>query len=234
MRLKTLLRRAIGDSNTGALEYFLSPRLRGSFGGPFNGQRNRQKMFEEIADRFHFKAIVETGTYRGTTTDMFARAGVPVYTVELHPRYFSYSRVRFWWEGQPNLHLYRNDSRAFLRGLCGDRSVPKQDVFFYLDAHWGDDLPLREELEIILACFRRSVVMIDDFEVPNLDYKFDDYGPGKVLNLKYIESLVSAHRLAVHFPVQNAVTDKDRGCVVLLHGIEAPAGGFSTLAPYPA
>ena len=234
MRLRTLLRRAIGDSSAGALEYFLSPRLRGSFGGPFNGQQNRQEMFRELVDRFHFSAIVETGTYRGTTTDMLARIGVPVYTVELHPRYFSYSRMRFWWEGRPHLHLYRNDSRTFLRQLRADPSVPRENVFFYLDAHWGDDLPLREELEIIFGDWKRSVVMIDDFAVPNFDYKFDDYGPGKALNLEYIASLVSAHRLAVYFPALNAATDKDRGCVVLLHGVAPPAEGFSTMAAHPA
>jgi hypothetical protein len=130
MGLKAFLRRAIGESTTGALEYFLRPSVRGSFGGPFNGQRHRREIYDEIARYLRFEAIVETGTFRGTTTGVFGEAGVPVYTVEAHPRFHTYCRVRFWWEGRSNVRLYRSDSRTFLRELLSDPGVPRHDVFF--------------------------------------------------------------------------------------------------------
>ena len=52
-----------------------------------------------------------------------------------------------------------------LRALIGgpiDRTVP---TLFYLDAHWLEHLPLREEVELITANFPRAVIVIDDFEV---------------------------------------------------------------------
>jgi hypothetical protein len=234
MGLKALLRRVIGESTTGALEYFLRPSLRSSFGGPFNGQRHRREIYDEIVGRLRLEAIVETGTFRGTTAEIFAKAGVPVYSVEAHPRFHTFCRVRFWWEGKSNLRLYRSDSRTFLRQLVGDPSVPRHGVFFYLDAHWADDLPLREELEIIFGNWKRAVVMIDDFEVPGSRYKFDDYGPGKALNLAYLQPVLSEHGPAVFFPSENAASETDRGCVVLLHGVEPPAGGFKTMVAHRA
>ena len=149
---------------------------------------------------------------------------MPVYTTEIHPRYFSYSRLHFLFN-RDVIHLYKKDSRSFLRALSEDRSVPKEDVFFYLDAHWGGDLPLREELEIIFLNWKRPVVMIDDFAVPDSTYGFDSYGPEKALNLKYIDSIVSAYKLSVFFPAANPSeeTGTKRGSVVLcpeMSGVE--------------
>lgn len=98
-------------------------------------------------------------------------------------------------------------------------------MFFYLDAHWGEDLPLRDELEIIFSKWKRPIVMVDDFQVPNSDYGFDDYGPGKALNLSYIEPVVSDHKISVFFPAVNSSeeTGARRGSVVLcqeMSGVE--------------
>jgi hypothetical protein len=186
------------------------------WGGPFNGQKFRQRVFFDLLSCFPIKGIVETGTCLGTTTALFAATSLPVYSVEINPRYFFYSKMRFLFN-RDNVHLYKSDSRSFLRHLSKDSSVAKEDVFFYLDAHWGEDFPLRDELEIILSKWRRPIVMVDDFQVPNSEYLFDDYGPGKVLNLSYIDRVVSAHKLSVFFPAVNssAETGARRGSVVL-------------------
>ena len=64
--------------------------------------------------------------------------------------------------------------------------IPRQArLFFYLDAHWGKDLPLQKELALILEQFETFAIMIDDFEVPgDPGYGFDDYGAGKQLSLR--------------------------------------------------
>ena len=159
-------------------------------------------------------AVVGGAAYVGT--GFFAGTALPVYTTEIHPRFFSYSKLHFLFNRKV-IHLYNQDSRSFLRTLSENRSVPKEDVFFYLDAHWGKDLPLKEELEIIFSNWKRPIVMIDDFAVPDSDYGFDDYGSGKALNLKYIESAVAAHKLAVFFPMATSAeeTGTKRGSVVL-------------------
>jgi len=225
------------NKSLGCLDYIRKSGAQDKWGGPFNGQQFRQRIFHDLLHHFPVNAIVETGTYRGTTTALFAQTSIPVYSVETHPRFYSFSRMRFR-HLRNKIHLYNNDSRAFLAMLSENTTAPKEDVFFYLDAHWKDDLPLREELEIIFTHWIRPIVMIDDFQVPNSDYNFDDYGPGKTLNLDYLKPVISAHNISVFFPSVNAADETGfrRGCVVLCQEKTAMdiENSISTLRRYPA
>ena len=201
------------------LEYYLRPSVREPSGGPLNGQHVRQQIVLELLRAVPFEAIVETGTYRGSSTEFFAtHSQVPVRTVESSPRFFYYSNLRF--RRRPRVQLTLGDSRELLRRLATDATFPKQRVFFYLDAHWYDDLPLREEVELIARSWNDAAIMIDDFEVPgDTGYGFDNYGPDKRLCLEYLPSL-SALGMTAYFPAapSEQETGPRRGCVVLAHG----------------
>ena len=213
--IKTTIRGLLGERNFGRLEYVFKPKLASSWGGPFNGQQHRRRIFNDLVKNLDLQAIVETGTFRGTTTSFLLQTGLPVHTVELMPRYFGYSQMRLL-RHRSQVHLNIGDSREFLARLARNKDVPKSRVLFYLDAHWEDDLPLLEELQIIFGTWRESVVLVDDFQVPGTDYGFDDYGPGKTLNLEYLEPL-SEMELQAYFPSvdANEETGSKRGCVVL-------------------
>jgi hypothetical protein len=213
--MKNVVMKILGQRISGRLEYLLKPELRTSWGGPFNGQEFRQQMFREIISALPFDVIVETGTYHGTTSVYLARTGLPVYTVESNPRFHAFSSLRFRREN-PQIHLYEGDTLWFLRMLCGDSELKLARAFFYLDAHWEEHLPLREELEIIFDQWRNAVVMVDDFEVPGMKYGYDDYGPSKTLNLEYLRPL-DRFGLTEFFPAIDAEqeTGGKRGCVVL-------------------
>jgi hypothetical protein len=235
--IKDVAKRILGETALGWLDFVRNPNMPASWGGPFNGQKFRQRIFFDILYWFPVNAIVETGTFRGTTTAFFAATSLPVYTTEFHRRYFTYSKLHFLFNRNA-IHLYRSDSRSFLRRLSDDPAVPKTDVFFYLDAHWGADLPLREELDIIFSKWEGPIVMIDDFCVPNSGYTFDDYGPEKALNLDYINPVVAAKRLSVFFPAAGASeeTGSKRGSVVLCgetHGAKMDIK-VKTLVRYPS
>jgi len=224
------------NKGLGYLDYIRKSSAWDKWGGPFNGQQFRQRIFFDLINQFPVKAIIETGTYRGTTTTLFATTPLPVYSVETHPRFYAYSKMRFRHQ-RNKVHLYNNDSRAFLTMLSKDPVVPKEAVFFYLDAHWKDDLPLREELEIIFTYWQRPIVMIDDFQVPDSDYNFDDYGPGKTLNLDYLQPVITAYNISVFFPAVDVAeeTGVKRGCVVLCQektGTEIEES-ISSLQVYP-
>lgn len=200
---------------SGLLDWHLLPSTRNGFSGPFNGQIGRIEIFRQVMACVRFNAIVETGTFRGTTTEFLHDvSSLPVYTVEATPRLFYYSKRRF--RHVSGIHPEFGDSRTFLKNLAATPGMPCDRVFFYLDAHWNADLPLAEELEIIARSWSDPVIMIDDFEVPDdPGYKFDDYGPGKRLSVALLpDGITSGFRL--FWPAIRAQQESGwrRGCVV--------------------
>lgn len=158
--------------------------------------------------------IVETGTYIGTTTEFFAQFGVPVITIEVDPDLARRSSVRLGkWK---NVEVRVDDSVRVLQELARepiDRTVP---TLFYLDAHWGDHLPLHDEAELAVTHFAKAVLLIDDFAVPDdPGYGFDDYGPDKRLTLEYLLQAELPH-LSLYFPSapSHEETGARRGCVI--------------------
>lgn len=207
---------------TAARVDLMRPSFRACWGGPMNGQLRRREIVREIAKTGGIQRVLETGTYRGATTEFLVGLfGVPVHTVEANPRNYEYSRRRLAVESQVFLEL--SDSRSFLRRM-GER-CPNETVFIYLDAHWEEDLPLREELDIISSVWTRCIVMVDDFEVPgDGGYLFDDYGSDKVLNAQYLPPSVADWGL--HYPAASSSEESGarRGSCVLV----SPAVTLST------
>jgi hypothetical protein len=76
--MKSLALRTLGPAAIGRFDYVFRPSLRTKWGGPMNGQTGRQRMCREVIAAMQPAAIVETGTFRGTTTGFFAEFGVPV------------------------------------------------------------------------------------------------------------------------------------------------------------
>jgi predicted O-methyltransferase YrrM len=184
--------------------------------GPFNGQKIRKELFWGLIRDLDISAVVETGTYRGTTTEHIAQKfSGPIYTCEHNRRFFEYARTRL--SSYNNVHIERMDSRKYLQQLVAAGSLSGANVLFYLDAHWGSDLPLSGELEAILTASTTGAIIIDDFEVPfDPNYGFDNYGPEKILCLDLLRPFREQIPVAF-FPRDpaSAETGKRRGAVVI-------------------
>jgi hypothetical protein len=204
------------------LLYTFSRNSRLSWGGPFNGQQGRTRIFLELLDLVQPKAIIETGTYRGTTTEFIAGScPLPVFTLESDPHNYYYSQFRL--RRFKNVRVLQGRSQELLTRMSRDPGIPGEAVLFYLDAHWGGELPAREELGIIISNWREFVVMIDDFQVPgDPGYGFEIYKNGSVQDLDYFGDLLSG--LDVFFPALPSQTETGmkRGCVVLSTGRMTP------------
>jgi hypothetical protein len=228
---KHVLLRLLSEQTIGMIDYIRSPE-RGAGWGPFNGQTARQALFRDIIANTRPHAIVETGTFLGATTEFMSQTGLPIFTIELQPRNYGFVRARFW--RRRNIKLLRGDSPAALRRLFDGALHPlsTRTLFFYLDAHWNDDLPLAEEIDIIFRRCPSAVAMIDDFQVPfDAGYGYDDYGPGKALVSDYIRPAVLTHELQAFYPSTPSAADYPstpsaaaglavpgrlrRGCIVL-------------------
>jgi hypothetical protein len=194
---------------------------------PLNGQRERQRIVREADRAIDFDEVVETGTFRGATALFFSNLlGCRVHSVELLQRYYGFAERRC--ASDPNVRLTHGDSREFLRRLAPE--IDDHTTLFYLDAHWGADVPRFEELGIV-AGWERAVVMIDDFQVPgDPGYGFTHYG-GTPLNLDYLPELPGWTRFFPAAP-SSEETGATRGCIVLASpALAERVGHLKTLRP---
>jgi hypothetical protein len=199
----------------------LRPDLAKGF-GPFNGQEHREAVLGSVLQSYPFDLVIETGTYRGTTTERLRRlTSAPIITVEVSRRYFEYARKRL--SGLANTRVVHGDSAAEIRRVA---ALPTHDrqakVFAYLDAHWGARLPARWEILELLSGWDTVCVVVDDFRVPgDPGYGYDDYGPGLVLDLGLLSGL-PLDGVSAFFPRIPAAeeTGHRRGWVVLARGPE--------------
>jgi hypothetical protein len=205
------------------------PELGTSWGGAFNSQTGRQRLFLNLLETLKPAAFVETGTFRGSTTKWVAeRFHGPILTCEIEVRYYLFACKML--AAYPQVRVNNEDSRTFLRHI-----LPTLDnvrpVIFYLDAHWREDLPLEDELRQILSSKVNSIIMIDDFEVPSdPGYGFDDYGPGKCLSLSLL-SWAKELGCRFFFPTVPAAdeTGERRGACLLAR---QEASTFATLTDW--
>ena len=184
--------------------------------GPLNDQAGRQQLVRALLELLQPEAIVETGTYLGRTTRWLAEAtSAPVYTVEADPDLWHRDPSAL--AELPQVHAELGDSRQLLRRWALDPDVPHGRCLFYLDAHWAEDLPLAEEVAIVLEAWSDPVLLIDDVEVPDdPGYGYDDYGPGRALCLDYLAEVAGGATVAL-FPTLPGEQESGwrRGLVVL-------------------
>lgn len=205
----------------GMYTYHAKPKRRGDIKDAFNGQHGRQAIFCSITGAIEFDRILETGTYLGLTTEyMHKTSGLDVLTAEWNPKFYGFSRERF--KKMEGVSIRNSDSRAFLRSALAGLGSVRKPLFFYLDAHWYADLPLLDEVKIVFEMHPKSVILVDDFRVPeDTGYGYDDYGHGNTLHMAYFEP-VSNLRMKAFFPTlpSEDETGAKRGCVVLANDPE--------------
>ncbi len=124
-----------------------------------------------------------------------------------------------------NIYLYHSHSEKFLNFLLSpeiEGGHLENNYLFFLDAHWGKDWPLRDELRVILK-LNKFLIVIDDFMVPGKSdpsfpqgsFGFDFY-KGQILNWAYIADVLSSTRVKVFYPTR---PNRDKkGWVLIAHG----------------
>jgi hypothetical protein len=199
--------------------------------GPFNGQKRRVEAVAAMFGAVQFMTVIETGTYRALTTmHLRTLTKAPVATVEVNKRYFEYSKKRL--RKFDGVHQFLGHSPQVLENLRGDAAWQAQPCFFYLDAHWLNDLPLLDELHVIRQGWHDFAALIDDFKVDGDDgYQFDDYGDGKTLQLSLLSGVPELADLHVFWPAASSAqeTGARRGWVV----VASPGAVNDALAKLP-
>ena len=100
----------------GLVKFFRHKKLLYCLGGPFNGQRFRQKIFFDILYKLKIENLVETGSFTGSTTLLFDLMNIPSYSCEINPKFYIFAKLRLLFN-KNQCKLYNLDSRRFLDNI---------------------------------------------------------------------------------------------------------------------
>lgn len=137
-----------------------------------------------------------------------------IYSVDVDSEKVAAAKEAF--ASNPNIVVECSSSENFLKSLIDNEALTDRGrVLFFLDAHWNDYWPLRDEIIQILKLLRFAIV-VDDFAVPgHPEFGFDTYKDG-VCDWKLIKDLFSGRDVTVYYPRRS---NRDcRGWVLILAG----------------
>ncbi|MEU1729435.1 hypothetical protein, partial [Nonomuraea sp. NPDC005692] len=134
-------------------------------GGPFGFDITAALLIDDLMSLFQCDAIIETGCFLGDTTDYLARRypALPVYACDIDAQHAGFTHRRL--AGLSNAYVECLDSPLLIRSVSFDRPL------YFLDAHWGENWPLLEELAGITC----GVTVIHDFDIGHPRFGFDTY-----------------------------------------------------------
>jgi len=140
----------------------------------FDGDNLIKLEFEKLVKQYKIQTIIETGTYLGETTVEFTKMVPNVWTIESSTENLEKAQEKL--SNYVNVLCILGHSEQVLPELLQNKSIVRP-LMFYLDAHWEDYNPLRDELVVISSSAKDSVIAIHDFKVPNHPELGFDYYP---------------------------------------------------------
>lgn len=160
-----------------------------------------ENKFSQLVKQFGIIACVETGTHLGHGALNAAKYCHSVYTCEVNEEHRDKAIVNWVHAGysvreerevvlcNQDVSLiasYLQSSPDFLRYLLATHFGP---TVFYLDAHWGQHWPLRDEMNAIAEWPGKNecVIIIHDFKVPGKNFGFDTHC-GVDLDMNYVRA----------------------------------------------
>ena len=159
--------------------------------GPLARDIHQAIEWDNIIQKYNCDVFVETGTFLGETTEYMALMypNMKIITSEINPRYFEFSKNVL--SKYPNIEMFLENSVNVIEKLDEKYNCP----FFYLDAHWEQDVPLKKELKNI----NRGIVCIHDFDIGVKNYGYDTYG-NIPFNKDYIKDVIDGRTIYCNNP----------------------------------
>lgn len=174
-----------------------------------------------IAKATPAETIVETGTFKGETTEKMAAYFKHVHTIELSNELYGHAQKRF--KSNKNVHCYQGDSAVVLPTIL--KQLKSKTVFF-LDAHFSmgetaqgnENTPILTELNLIKkADITDAIIIIDDVRmfykpVMHLKNTFADGYPTvndlveKILEINDSYQIAIVYDTLLAFPADDHIT----------------------------
>lgn len=144
----------------------------------------------DLSKKFNIRTFFETGTYHGKSAIIVSRYFDNVITVETNPEFYKIASNNISISGVKNCKLLFGSSPKIMEEQLINHD---NSTFFFLDAHWEENFPLLDELDVIKRKNQKPVIAIHDFYVPdnngNAKFGFDVCG-NKMLNFNYIKDSI--------------------------------------------
>ena len=181
---------------------------------PFNDDKYMAEEFIRLRDLYSIKNAVETGSCIFSTTRWLGENFEKVYTFEHNTGFYEENFYKI--SDMPNVKAFNTRSVSGLSQIIDSLTEP---TIFYLDAHWEDDCPINEEIEVISRCKAPHVIAIHDFKTNNPEMGFDSFpalgGYDLDLNLIYNE-LEKIYPYCIKFFYNKKAEGPKRGVIYIL------------------
>ena len=134
-------------------------------GKGFHGDRVFQNFVKELISFFHASSFIETGTYYGDSTLFVANAtkNIIIYSCDVNETFIKIAKYRL--KNYSNVNIFKLSSEKFIKLLLSEYEIGVLPIFF-LDAHWYEYWPLKDELSEIFNSNIPAIIIIDDVKVP--------------------------------------------------------------------
>lgn len=185
---------------------------------PMNGQKNRLRTAYLLAGFLRPTHAIETGTYLGTTTQyLTSMVTSKTYSIEVNQKYIDIAKKRLSSEVQTKaVELILGNSKIEIINILNKLDPDGHRILVYLDAHWSDYVPLKEEIQSLLDWGGVFIAIIDDFMIPSdAGYGYDQY-----LNYRIDASQVPfSEKISVWVPSEPSTSESGskRGTAYLIH-----------------
>ncbi len=152
---------------------------------PLNGDEYATTEFLKLKQKFGLKNAIETGTCLGYTTAFLGYHFENVRTVEISEQYLNIAKVNRL-NNFKNAETFLGSSADLMKTMLNGMS---DQTLIFLDAHWGNHCPLKDELSAIAETGIKPVIAIHDFYVPNHPELGYDSIDGQPFTYEWLEPL---------------------------------------------
>jgi hypothetical protein len=157
----------------------------------FNGDDHIKNEFRYLRDKFGLTSVVECGSCLGSTTIALSEMFERVYSTEINIEFLNVAHKRFKELKLKNVVTKLCDTGEFLYQLISEWYIDDKTLI-YVDDHWFERCPMKDELKAIALAGIKPVIAIHDFKVPEQDgLGFDSYN-GQDFELGWILSDLNA------------------------------------------
>lgn len=141
----------------------------------------------DLCLKYKLTKFIETGSYHGGSAKIVSKYIRDVHTIENNPELFSISQENL--KNCHNVKLHFGSSPDVLEQILDEGD---NNLFLFLDAHWGLYWPLLDEFKVIKQKNIKPVIAIHDFFVPpDGEFGYDVHpGDGTILNFDYIKDSI--------------------------------------------